>query len=1143
MSDRHLLTNGRYRALVTATGGGGSSLGALELTRWIVDPTREMPGISAYLRDLDSGAYWSAGFQPVPLPGMACSASATSRAVTLTRRDGTIEVSTEIAVSAAYDLERRRYRISNHGTDVRRIELTTYAEVVLNTAAADAGHPAFSKLFVQTESVGGGETLLAHRRLRSPEDEPLWFGHALWPVEPAAGVGRLELETDRARFIGRGRSLANPMALTNREPLSGTVGNVLDPVMALRRSFDVPAGATVVFDALYAAGGEQPDVEVALAAARTGEAFATRTSVADSPAITLVTPNSPAVPKYLPAPGVVDPAAHGEPLEFDNGYGGFSSDGTEYVIRMDRTAADVRLPPLPWTNVIANAAAGCVVSERGLGFTWASNSRENRLTPWFNDPVSDPVGEALYLRDEEAGEYWSPTPAPVAGAGAYTCTHGFGYTRWQHHSRSLAQEVTCFLAVEDPVKLVRLRVTNQAGHRRSLSLFYYAEWVLASLRTTSSASVITESVEGGRVLLARNPARVDFAEAVAFAAVSGPGASSLSFTSDRAAFLGPCCPIESPAAVSGTGQLNGTTGSGLDPCAAFQLSVHLEAGETAEWTFALGEASSRAAAIALVRKFDESATVSHELVASSARWRELTATVHVTTPVPALDLMANGWLAYQNLSCRIWARSAMYQSGGAFGYRDQLQDATSLVYHHPALARQQILLHAANQFVEGDVLHWWHPPAGRGIRTRFADDLLWLPFLTQYYVDTTGDRSVYDEECRFLSARSLRPGEDEVFLEPYDSLTSGSVYDHCCRAIDRSLGGGAHGLPLIGTGDWNDGMNRVGRLGQGESVWMGFFLYLILEKFLPTCIARGDSARADRYRGRMQTLHDALNAGGWDGGWYRRAYYDDGTPLGSATSDECRIDAIAQAWSVISGVASAPRAALVIDAMEARLVDEPAGIIRLLAPPFDKTPHDPGYIKGYLPGVRENGGQYTHAALWAVKALAELGRGDRAAELLEMLSPVTRGGSAEAIATYLVEPYVVAADVYGVAPHTGRGGWTWYTGSAGWMLRVILESVLGLSLIEGTTLRILPSLPHSWPGLTFRYQVPHGRGLLDVTVRRVSGKSTVRSGTLPARISDGAVFVTLPTDGATHAVVVEIGPELEMIYRPSSAPSEPITSA
>ncbi|MES2123257.1 MAG: glycosyl transferase [Gemmatimonadota bacterium] len=1142
MTDRHLLTNGRYRTLVTSTGGGGSAIGTLDLTRWYEDATREMPGISAYLRDLDSGAYWSATFQPVPLPGMTCSTTAAPHSITLARRDGTIETTTEIVVSGVHDLERRRYRISNHGAEVRRIELTTYAEVVLNTPAADAGHPAFSKLFVQTDYLAGAETVLAHRRLRSPEDEPLWFGHALRVVDADVAGGGLEMETDRARFIGRGRSLANPVALTERKSLSGTSGNVLDPVMALRRVCAIPPGGTAVFDALYAAGAEQADVESALAAASDEDAFASAPREPGVGAATLMVPAPPVGSRYAPAAGIAEPAPRRDVLQFDNGYGGFSGDGTEYVIRMDRTPDDVRLPPAPWTNVIANAAAGCVVSERGLGFTWASNSRENRLTPWFNDPVSDPVGEAIYIRDEDSGIYWSPTPAPVAGAGAYTCSHGFGYTRWEHQSQMLAQDVTCFVAVEDPVKLVRLRLTNRSRHRRSLSLFYYAELVLGSVRTTTVRSIATESAEGGRVLLARNPARPDFAAAVAFAAVSGPGTDALSYTADRGAFLGACCPIESPAALSHTGALDGKTGAGLDPCAAFQLAVTLEPGETAEWTFALGEAPDSAAAREIAQRFNVVFAVERELAVSTAKWRDLTSAVKISTPVPALDLMANGWLAYQNLSCRIWARSAMYQSGGAFGYRDQLQDATSLVYHDPALARAQILLHAANQFVEGDVLHWWHPPAGRGIRTRFADDLLWLPLLTQYYVDTTGDHSVYDEECRFLSARLLRPGEDEVFLAPHDSLTSGSVYEHCCRAIDRSLGGGAHGLPLIGTGDWNDGMNRVGRLGEGESVWMGFFLHTILERFLATCQARGDTARVARYRARMDSLHEALNAGGWDSAWYRRAYYDDGTPLGSAASDECRIDAIAQAWSVISGVASVPRATQALDAMEAWLVDEPAGIIRLLTPPFDKTPHDPGYIKGYLPGVRENGGQYTHAALWAVKALAEFGRGDRAAELLEMLSPATRGGSVEAIATYLVEPYVVAADVYGVDPHTGRGGWTWYTGSAGWMLRVIIESVLGLGLVEGTTLRILPALPLSWPEFTIRYRVPRHGGALVLTVRRVTGVSAVRSGALASSIRDGAVFVALPEDATTHTVEVEIGPELVSCYRPSTAPSERMTS-
>ena len=552
-----------------------------------------------------------------------------------------------------------------------------------------------------------------------------------------------------------------------------------------------------------------------------------------------------------------------------------------------------------------------------------------------------------------------------------------------------------------------------------------------------------------------------------------------------------------------------------------------------ERLFLLGEAEDTDRARALVRDYQDAAVANESLVEVRRFWRELLGRVQVRTPAPAIDLMVNGWLAYQNLSCRIWGRSAFYQSGGAYGFRDQLQDASAMLWLRPELTRRQIVLHASHQFVEGDVLHWWHPPLGKGMRTRFADDLLWLPYVTTFYVRSTGDASVLDEPARFVTARPLEPGEDEAYLVPEDAGTGASVYEHCCLALDRSLTRGAHGLPLMGVGDWNDGMNRVGREGRGESVWLGFFLFQILGEFLPFCEQRGDTARAERYQAYLAQLGEALNDGGWDGAWYRRAYYDSGAPLGAAENDECRIDTIAQAWAVLSGAAPPERAEQALDAMEEHLVSEREGIIRLLTPAFDRTPHDPGYIKGYLPGVRENGGQYTHAALWAVRALAELGRCERAAPLLEMLSPVHHGRSHAAVHVYRTEPYVIAADVYGVAPHVGRGGWTWYTGSAGWMYRVALESVLGLRLEAGDRLVLRPCIPAAWPGFTVRYRLPADDTMYELQVTRAADGATqvqVDGAAGEARVEDGAVVIPLRRDGGEHRVTVALGGDVAPRY-------------
>ncbi|MGH7505974.1 MAG: GH36-type glycosyl hydrolase domain-containing protein, partial [Longimicrobiales bacterium] len=755
---------------------------------------------------------------------------------------------------------------------------------------------------------------------------------------------------------------------------------------------------------------------------------------------------------------------------------------------------------------------------------------------------------ALYLRDEEGGAFWSALPGPAPYGGGYEVRHGFGYTRFLHATGGLEQETRVFVPREDPVRIARLRITNRGTTPRQLSLYGYAQLVLGGLAADTRVNIVTEHDSATDAIFARNPRRAEFSERVAFAASVASPAGERFVTADRVAFLGEDGAPDRPAAVVSGVPLDAVAGAGLDPCAALQHRTRLEPGETITCAFLLGEAANAGATRALLARYRTVEAVDRAYDDAVSAWRALLSAVRIETPSPALDLMVNGWLAYQNLSCRMWGRTAFYQSGGAFGFRDQLQDSAALLYHDPGITRAQILLHAAHQFVEGDVLHWWHPPTGKGIRTRFSDDLLWLPYVTSFYVRSTGDAALLDETVPFVEARLLEPGDDEVFLVPDRTAGVATVYEHCCRSIDRSLTSGAHGLPLMGVGDWNDGMNRVGREGRGESVWLGFFLYDILGDFIPLCATRGESDRADRYARYREELYASLNDSGWDGAWYRRAYYDDGTTLGSAANDECRIDALAQAWAVLSGVAPAGRAAQAVHALEEHLVSDDDGIIRLLTPAFDRTSHDPGYIKGYLPGVRENGGQYTHAALWAVRALAEHGEAERAAPLLEMLSPVTQARTPEEVAVYRTEPYVIAADVYGEEPHIGRGGWTWYTGSAGWMVRVALESILGITVSGGDVLRLRPCIPGAWPGFRVELRLPDGRTRYRIAVERDRAAATLaRADGVPLTVRDGAVLIPLVRDGGTHAVSVVLGDDVGPLYRPrppssSAAPFVRMTS-
>jgi cellobiose phosphorylase len=748
-------------------------------------------------------------------------------------------------------------------------------------------------------------------------------------------------------------------------------------------------------------------------------------------------------------------------LRFFNGLGGFTPDGREYVI----TTTDRQVTPAPWVNVLANPYFGTVISESGLAYTWSENAHEFRLTPWGNDPVSDASGEAFYLRDEETGHFWSPMPLPSRGALPYACRHGFGYSVFEHTEDGISSEVWVYVAQDVPIKFTVLKVRNVSGRSRRLSATGYLEWVLGDLRSKSAMHVITEVDLNSGALFARNPYNTEFSDRVAFFKVD---AAIRTLSGDRTEFLGRNGTLRSPAAMSRL-RLSGKVGAGLDPCAALQVPFELADGQEREVVFTLGVGRDLDDARNLAQRFRGSTEARGALDAVWHYWNHTLGAVQVETPDQSLNVLTNGWLLYQTVACRLWARSGFYQSGGAFGFRDQLQDVMALISVEPHLVREHLLLCASRQFPEGDVQHWWHPPLDRGVRTHCSDDYLWLPLATCRYVLNTGDTGVLDEPIHFVQGRPVNPEEDSYYDLPNRSPEAASLYDHCVRAILWGLRFGEHGLPFMGSGDWNDGMNLVGEHGKGESVWLGFFLYEVLTRFTEVARTHGDVSFAERCAREAAGLRRNIEEHGWDGEWYRRAYFDDGSPLGSARNPECRIDSLPQSWSVLSGAGNAAQARLAMEAVDQRLVHREQALIQLLAPPFDRSDLNPGYIKGYVPGVRENGGQYTHAAIWVVMAFAALGDGARAWELLSMINPVNHARSPEEIAVYKVEPYVVAADVYALSPHTGRGGWTWYTGSAGWMYRLIVESLLGLSL-EVDKLRFTPCLPSDWPGFKMHYR-------------------------------------------------------------------------
>jgi cyclic beta-1,2-glucan synthetase len=1278
----HYLSNGHYNILVTAAGGGYSAWEDMDLTRWRPDTTLDNWGTWIYVQDQESGATWSSSLQPTLVAADEQEVFFNSHFAEFRRQDGPLAQSTQVFVAPQDDVEVRLVTLTNHGDQPRRLRLTSYGEVVLAPQATDVRHPAFNKMFIESEPLPRGNGLLFRRRPRSGSEEGVFLAHSVVISPGEITVVRPKLETDRRRFLGRNRTARRPAAL-EAGFLTGTRDS-LDPIFSIEQVVYLPPHSTFrlafltaaarsaescleIIDRFSSLGAIQTALEQARALAeqeineldisnaqlkdfqtllsllvfpssalrssperlaanqqgqpglwpfaisgdypillveieaeqeltlarellqahtywrrrrlmidlvfldkkgtsynqelssqiyrliastdsegwlnRRGGIFllhadqmgeadralletaarvvldGARGTLAEQLLHTSALEHKPSrLPLLSPAlPSGVDPQptvplARPQGLLYDNGLGGFSPDGIEYCIYL----LPGQVTPAPWVNVIASPHFGFLASESGLGASWAENSGENRLSPWGNDPVSNEPGEALYLRDEETAIVWSPTPLPAPAPAPYLVRHGAGYTIFEQNSHGLRQRLRVFTPPDAPLKILQLNLENTWDRARRITATYYVEWVLGVSREGSQQYLIPEFNSDPQALLVRNPYNTEFSERVAFVSASNP---LHGLTADRTEFLGRLGSLAEPAALKRIG-LMGTVEAGLDPCAALQLHIDLQPGASEQIYFLLGQAEDRDAALALVRHYQDPQQVQNAWDDNKRFWNNLLGAVQVHTPEPAFDLLINRWLLYQTLACRIWGRTAFYQSSGAYGFRDQLQDVLALLHVAPHLAREHLLRAARHQFEAGDVLHWWHPPSGRGVRTRISDDMLWLPYVTAEYVSLTGDDTVLSEKVPFRRAPLLVPGQDERYGQYPETSATYTLFEHCRRALEKGMTSGMHNLPLMGGGDWNDGMNRVGIEGRGESTWLGWFLYSTLNRFADLCERRGQDEPAAGYRHRASNLAKAIEHSAWDGEWYLRAFFDNGSSLGSSENQECQIDSIAQSWGVLSGAADPQHAARAMQSVFERLVRTSQRLVLLFTPPFDKTLRDPGYIKGYPPGVRENGGQYTHAALWSAWAFLGLGRVEEGFELLQLLNPILHADTLEKTTSYRVEPYVVAGDVYSTPPFTGQGGWTWYTGSSSWMYRLGLEELLGLKK-RGDRLEVAPRIPQDWPGFLVTYRF--GAATYEI---QVQNPDHVHQGVQQVSLNGQMLpdkVIPLSPDGGNHSVLIIMG--------------------